>query len=361
MEGDLPQDLLSAPGLHVDAFLAQAAAGTPVVDVRAPCEFLAGHIPQALNIPLFDDVGRAEVGTLYKSRGRDDAVQRGLELVGPRLAALVSEGRAAAGAGRRLVVTCARGGMRSASFCWLMRMAGLDARPLVGGYKSYRHKVLHGLSADIRMVVIGGMTGSGKSETLRALAGRGVPVLDLEALAHHKGSAFGALGESPQPPNEQFENDLFQALSVFAPGATVLVEDESRSIGRISLPGEFFERLRSAPLILLDMPQKERCGRLIADYGAFPREALIASCQCLAKRLGGEKCRMACDAIMGGDLPGAVTLLLEYYDKAYARQIELRSGVRMISLAVCAQTPAATIEKIMEALAVLENSPRSQP
>ena len=338
-----------AKPLPIDDFLGEADTGVPIIDVRSPAEFAQGHIPTARNIPLFGDEERAEIGTLFKKAGRDKALFRGLEIVGPSLSRLVTAAMAEAGAARRLLVHCWRGGMRSSSFCWLMNLAGLDARTLEGGYKSFRRKVLAHFAVEMKILLIGGMTGSGKSEVLRALSARSLQVLDLETLARHKGSAFGALGEALQPSTEQFENELFHIINGFNLAQTILVEDEGRNIGRIILPAALFAQMERAPMILLDLAKEERIKRLISDYGGFDRDALAACCMRLEKRMGGEKCRKACDLLTSGDLAGATSLLLEYYDKAYARQIALKHPGLITPMAIDSPSSLACIDRIIAA------------
>ena len=187
-----------APCLHIDAFL---AAGGALLDVRTPAEFRQGHIPGAANLPLFSDAERAEVGTLYKQQGRQAAVLRGLALVGPRMEALAAElvtwSERSAGAPLRL--HCWRGGMRSGSVAWLAQQLELPVLLLEGGYKSYRRWVLELFERPWPLRLLGGRTGCGKTELLLALRERGAAVVDLEGLAHHRGSSFGGLGLPEQP------------------------------------------------------------------------------------------------------------------------------------------------------------------
>jgi len=193
--------------LSVDDFLKEAAH-LPVIDVRSPGEYDHAHIPHAINIPLFDNEERAKVGTRYKQVGKDSAVLLGLELVGPKLADFVKKARRLNLTGQEVLVHCWRGGMRSGSFAWLLNTAGIKARTLEGGYKAYRSQVLAAFAEPARMIY-GGKTGSGKTEILHELAKQGEQVIDLEALANHKGSSYGAIGQEPQPSSEQFENKLF--------------------------------------------------------------------------------------------------------------------------------------------------------
>ena len=185
-------------------------AGGPVLDVRAPAEFAQGHIPSAHNLPLFSDEQRAAVGTTYKQQGRQAAVQLGLDLVGPRLGRLgeqLQEMASQAG-GAPLRLHCWRGGMRSESLAWLSAQLGLKVVLLEGGYKAFRRWVLQQCEAPWPIHLLGGRTGTGKTDLLLALAQEDVAMLDLEGLAHHRGSSFGNLGLPPQPSSEHYENRI---------------------------------------------------------------------------------------------------------------------------------------------------------
>lgn len=313
------------------------ALDAPVVDVRSPGEFQRGHLPGARSLPLFSDEERATVGTLYKQTGRDEAVLEGLRIVGPKLAGLVEAAKAIAPAGR-IRVHCWRGGERSASVAWLLDKAGFaEVSTLRGGYKSFRNHVLGSFDAAMDLRVLGGYTGTGKTETLRILAGRGAQVIDLEALASHKGSAFGAIGEAQQPTTEHFENLLWNAARQLDPRQPIWVEDESMMIGRVKLPDPFFARLRSATLYFAEMPVEERAARLVADYGSYPKQELAEAVRRIEKRLGPQHCKSALEALRAGDLHTVARITLQYYDKAYARGAALRVPGRVVKLQASSQ------------------------
>ena len=235
----------------------------------------------------------------------------------------------------KVVVHCWRGGQRSASVAWLLDKAGLEVTRLEGGYKSAR-KFIRGFlgGSNHQFHVLSGPTGSGKTEVLQALAGAGEYTLDLERLANHKGSSFGSLGEQPQPTTEQFENDLFAALLTVPRGARVWLEDESRMIGHVYLPDEFYNRLIAAPVVELHQPRQLRIQRLVRQYGGFPIESLAPAFTRLRKKLGGQHLQEALAALQVGDLPGAAAIALVYYDKAYAHYKKRggRSDVRTLTM-----------------------------
>lgn len=295
-----------------------------LVDVRSPAEFTAGHIPRAVSIPLFTNEERADVGTIYKQVGRDQALQRGLEYVGPKLADFVTQAREAS-QGRPLLLYCWRGGMRSASMAWLFRTAGLDVATIAGGYKAYRKDVHGVLSAPWDLRVVAGYTGSGKTHYLHSLAEQGEQVLDIEGICRHKGSSYGALGEQPQPTTEHAMNLMADVLGGFDRTLPVWVEDESRKVGHVVLPDALFERMQRSTIVMLDVPLDIRISNLVQDYGAYARADLIEATERIRKRLGGEQCTAAVDAIRAGNLVRAVQIVLEYYDKAYGHYMAHRT------------------------------------
>lgn len=296
----------------------------PIIDVRSPGEFDRGHVPGAHNMPLFTDEERAVVGTLYKRTGRDAAVLEGLRIVGPRLASLVEQARALAPDGN-VRVHCWRGGERSGSVAWLLDRAGFtQVLTLQRGYKGFRNHVLASFSGPQRLLVLGGYTGSGKTVALHHLRALGEQTIDLEALAHHKGSAFGAIGEAPQPTTEQFENELWHALRTLDPTRPYWVEDESLMIGRVKLPDPFFARMRSSFLFFAEIPMEERADHLVRIYGAYPKEALAEAIVRIGKRLGPQHCKAALEALAMDDLHTVALIALRYYDKTYAKGASLR-------------------------------------
>lgn len=300
---------------HPIADFLNTAAG-PILDVRAPAEYAQGHIPGARSLPLFTDEERARIGTTYKQVNPDKAVLLGLDFFGPKLRAMVEEAKKLA-PGQEVRLHCWRGGMRSGAVLWLLELAGFHVNLLDKGYKDYRHWALAELARPHQLRVLGGYTGSGKTAVLHALAAQGEPVLDLEKLANHQGSSFGALGQPPQPTQEQFENDLAFALAKLPTDRPIWVEDESRTIGGLGIPTPFFAQLQAAPLLVLDVPRAARVQHLAADYGRHDAGALAAAVLRLRKRLGGLVTKEALGAIADGDMPRMVELVLAYYDKTY--------------------------------------------
>ncbi|MEB3331593.1 MAG: tRNA 2-selenouridine(34) synthase MnmH [Synechococcaceae cyanobacterium] len=302
--------------LAVAPFLERGGA---LLDVRSPAEFRQGHIPGARNLPLFDDTERAAIGTLYRQQGRQAAVLHGLTMVGPRLAELAEALLAAAAAcrGEPLRLHCWRGGMRSESVARLAASLALPVRLLEGGYKRYRRWVLERFEQPWPLRLLGGRTGCGKTELLLALGARGVAVVDLEGLASHRGSSFGALGLPPQPSSEQFENRLAAALSEASAAAEIWLEAESAQVGRCRIPGALWRQMKSAPALEVRRPLQQRLDQLMTTYGSQEREALAEATRRIARRLGPQRTALALEAIAAGDGPAACRQMLDYYDRCY--------------------------------------------
>ena len=301
-----------------------AALPYPILDVRAPAEFAQGHQPGAISLPLFSDEERAYIGTAYKRVSQEQAVHLGLKYFGPKMADMAKQAKKLA-PGREVRLHCWRGGMRSQAVQWLLELSGFTVHLLDGGYKAYRQAVLATLAQPRQWWVLGGPTGSGKTEVLHQLAAAGQPVLDLEGLACHKGSSFGGIGQPAAPTQEQFENNLAVALAQLPAHAPAWLEDESRQIGRLVLPGNLYDELRAAPCYVLNTPRAERITRLAAEYGPTQDPALLgAAIERLRKRLGGLATRDALAAVEAGNFELMVALVLDYYDKAYDYGMEQR-------------------------------------
>ncbi len=288
----------------------------PLIDVRSEGEFQTGHIPGAANIPLLTNEERAAVGTDYKNKGQTEAVKTGFRLVGPRLADMISEAERLAEE-KEIIVYCWRGGMRSDFFCRFVQMAGLKTRQLKGGYKTYRQLVQRSFQLPFQLMVIGGCTGSGKTEVLRALAAAGEQVIDLEQLAHHKGSVFGGLMMPPQPTTEQFENNLFEHIGTLDVTKRIWIEDESIAIGKIFLPLALWKKLCDSPLIEIQVDKENRINRLVNEYGKSDPAEFLQAMTGIIKKLGGQHYKSTKEKILEGNWHAAIDALLVYYDKAY--------------------------------------------
>ncbi|MEJ7643005.1 MAG: tRNA 2-selenouridine(34) synthase MnmH [Chryseolinea sp.] len=286
----------------------------PVVDVRSEGEYEHGHVPGARNIPILNNEERHQVGIDYKEKGQQEAIKTGFKMVGPRLSQIIEEAQPL---GTEFIVHCWRGGMRSANFCQFVQMANQKTHQVVGGYKAYRHIVLDSFEQPLNLTVLGGCTGSGKTDVLHALATKGEQIIDLESLAHHKGSVFGGLMMPPQPSTEQFQNDLFEALLKLDRSRRIWIEDESLRIGKICLPESFWRQMNKSPIIEIVVNKEERIKRLVREYGHTDSDAFLEAMTKITRKLGGQHFNTAKERMLQGDMASAIEILLGYYDKAY--------------------------------------------
>ena len=327
--------------LPIEAFLqlggllgaARAGANPPILDVRAPCEFAKGHIPGAINVPLFDDEERATVGTLYKRHGHDTAVKRGLQFVDRKGWEELLSNVPALCEGDDVLVYCFRGGMRSGGMAHLLSQAPLNVQLLDGGYKGFRQWAISQWESDRRLVVVGGPTGSGKTEVLETMRDDlSLQILDLEGDANHRGSIFGGLGRPTQPTNEMYENILALQWGRFAASEPVYIEDESHAVGRCGVPPGLWERMRddATPVLRLDVPRAARVEKLVSEYGVYPPGELADCVRGLVKRLGHDHVNQLCEYLE--ETPPRLAevaeyLLVNYYDDMYKFQATKRPFV----------------------------------
>ena len=267
------------------------------------------------------------MGTAYKQTGRQEAIKIGLEIVGPKLFSFVKQTEEIISKkhDKTILVHCWRGGMRSANFAWLLNLAGIKTFTLQHGYKAYRNFVLKSFERDATIIILGGETGSGKTEILKNIEESGEQIIDLENLANHKGSAFGSLGEKPQPTQEQFENDLSFHLNKIDLSKRLWLEDESRTIGTCQLPNPLWEKMKLAPIIRIKLSKEERIKRLMNDYGNFSKEQLANCILKIEKRLGPQNAKEALEELEKGNLDKVADITLSYYDKAYDYNHEKRN------------------------------------
>lgn len=320
-----------------------------VVDVRTPAEYLQGHIPGSHNLPLFSNGERAEVGTVYKHQGRLQAVQLGLALVGPKLSALASQlldlYQRQEGRDSPLAIHCWRGGMRSASVAWLAQTLGLSTQVLDGGYKSFRHWVLNQMEKPWPLILLGGRTGTGKTDVLKELALAGAAMLDLEDLAHHRGSSFGGLGQPPQPSNEHYENRIAMVLQRCQGKGSIWIEAESAQVGSCRIPAGLWRQMGQAPVVEIHRCLEERVQKLVADYGNLGQAPLRQATERIARRLGPQRTALALAAIDQQDWPGACRQMLDYYDRCYDHDLQRRpqQPLRRFDLTGFSQSEAAQL------------------
>lgn len=297
--------------------------GALLVDVRTPAEFAEATIPGAINVPIFSDAERVEIGTLYKQQGKQIARRRGVQLVAPKIPTLLEQVESAwrQGSGP-VIVFCWRGGMRSKAMTVFLQLAGFPARQLRGGYKRFR-----GLVRDFfqqgqwgRLLVLRGLTGVGKTRLLGRLAAEGYPVIDLEGLARHRGSAFGGLGLPAQPSQKSFEALLWDVLRKVPPGGYAVTEGESRHIGRLLLPSRVHAALQQETSLWIHASLDYRVQVILEDYPVLDElgEAFAPPLLSLKPRLGGEVVANMLALLEGRHWDVLVReLMIRYYDPLY--------------------------------------------
>jgi len=305
-----------------------------VLDVRSPGEYIHAHIPSAHSFPLFTDEERKIVGTTYKQQSREAAIKVGLDFFGPRMRKMVEEAEGIVESRKTVLVHCWRGGMRSAGVAWLLDLYGFKVFTLIGGYKFFRRWALNQFEFPWPMKILGGYTGSGKTELLKQLALAGEVVIDLEAIAKHKGSAFGNIGLPSQPSQEMFENLLAVELHSKRSGKaadngqlrSIWLEDESQRIGTVNIPQLIWLQMRKARVYFMDIPFAERLDHIAEEYGQLDREKMIAAIERIQKRLGGMEAKTSIELLMEGKIKDAFRILLKYYDKWYLKGLISRNN-----------------------------------
>ena len=318
-----------------------------MIDVRSPAEFEKGHIPGAINLPLFENEERAKVGILYKQSGKLNAILKGLDIVG-RKQTEIAKNAIKISKNNKLNIHCWRGGMRSESVAWLLSLIGLDCAVLEGGYRAYRRYIKNEFSKSWKFIIIGGMTGSGKTDLIENLAKKNKQVIDLERLANHKGSAFGGIGKGNQPGTEQFENNLYEEFLGFEINQEIWIEDESKSVGRVNIPDEIFLNMRKSPVVEIKMNKEWRIQRLVKEYAGLDAEHLTAAILRIQKRLGGLNTKTCLKAIEDGDFEKAIELVLMYYDKAYQKGLAFRETKSILPFKIANKNFEVNAELLLE-------------
>lgn len=319
-----------------------------IVDVRSEGEYERGHIPGAVNIPLFTNDERAIVGTIYKQIGKEKAVEKGLEIVGSKLVSFVQQAKLLAN-DKQILVHCWRGGMRSESFVWLLKTSGLQPQYLTRGYKAYRQYVQSSFATDFKIILLGGKTGSGKTRMLEQLKASGEQVIDMEGLCNHKGSSFGAIGQLDQPTTEQFENNLHHILKDLDVSKRIWIENESKNLGRIYIHDSFWNQMKLAPLLYLEVDKNLRINNLVKEYASFPKELLEQAILRIQKKIGGLNFKLAMQALEANDFETVTNLCLNYYDKTYLQGFESREKSKVQVIEAKNRTELELTEVLLEA------------
>lgn len=363
--------------IHIDRFL-ELAKTCLLIDVRSPSEYKHAHIPGAINLALFTDDERKTVGTCYKQQSRNSAIKVALNYFGPKMTNMVEEieelvanrsMHSLSGVtnqdSRIICIYCWRGGMRSSAVAWLMDLYGFKVYVLTGGYKNFRHFVLNTFKLPFSFNILGGYTGSGKTELLKTLKKSGASVIDLEEIACHKGSAFGNIGMPEQPGQEMFENllaeelqKLFDDSHVLSTGSatpnqqpptatSIWVEDESQRIGLVNLPNDLWNTMRRSPVFFINIHFEERLKHLVQEYGMLDQQKLIAAIGRIKERLGGLNTKNAIEFLIDGNVTESFRILLSYYDKHYLKALHNRKDVNsLLHLIDCDLVTTENVDKL---------------
>ena len=339
---------MASEKIHIEQFL-ELAKQYPVIDVRSPGEYDHAHIPGANSLPLFTDEERKIVGTTYKQQSREQAIKIGLDFFGPKMKSIVESSESLVGSqhpkdselttpdSRLVLVYCWRGGMRSAAIAWLLDLYGFKVYTLTGGYKKFRNHVLETFKLPYQLKIVGGYTGSGKTELLKSLQQKGEKIVDLEGIANHKGSAFGNIGMPQQPTQEMFENIVSCELRKYSEippsgggGAAIWLEDESQRIGLINIPNEFWKKMRNSPVYFLDIPFEERLKNITKEYGCLDKQQVIDAINRIKEKLGGLNAKASIQFFKEGNTEESFRILLKYYDKYYFKALHNREGLNSL-------------------------------
>lgn len=326
----------------------------PLVDVRTPAEFQQGRVPNAFNIPIFTNEERVEVGTTYKQVGREEAILLGFDLTGTKWSGFIKQALEIA-PDKRIAVHCWRGGMRSGAMAWALDLYGFEVFLIEGGYKNYRRWSAAQFEKPYQLLILGGMTGSGKTKILHHLELLKEQVIDLEDLAQHQGSSYGTMNKMVQPTQEQFENNLAFQLNQLQKDRQIWLEDESLTIGKRCIPTALWKQIRSSLLIHLNVKLEQRIQFLAREYGVLDKDFLIEGTERIRKRLGPEQTKHAIEAIQDHRMEDFIRLVLVYYDKTYKTGLAKRDLEQVIH--VEAESGDATVNalKILGSLHVVQN------
>jgi len=309
----------------------------PLIDVRSPGEYYKGHMPNSINIPLFDNDERSIIGTIYKKEGRKKAVIEGLKFFEKKMESFLDNFFTNIDSYKNkkelfIRIYCSRGGMRSQSISWLLEKYKLNPITLKGGYKIYRRWVLDSFSKKLNLVVIGGKTGTGKTRLLSVLEKYKYQTIDLEGFACHRGSTFGGLGMKEQPSNEQFENIIAEKLNSFKCSNNIFVEAESANIGKCKIPHEFFNQMKHSRRIEILRSESNRFDELIDTYSVFKKEELQESVLRIIKRLGPQRTKIALESINNEKWDLVCRSVLDYYDKCYDFEKIGKTNIKVLDL-----------------------------
>ena len=311
---------------------------SPIVDVRSPSEFCQGHWPGAINIPLFSDKERHIIGKSYKKESRLKAIFNGLTITLPKakklLETILQTAMKDEEGNKSLRIYCWRGGMRSNAFAWLARTIGIDTYLLKGGYKSYREWALNQFEHDLPIRLLGGKTGTRKTDLLNYINKEHIYVIDLEGIANHRGSSFGSLGMEKQPTTQQFENILAESLCKFheVNAIEIWLEAESSNLGKCRIPNSLYAKMKNAPVLEIIKTKNERVKNLVNLYSQNSQTDLKDAVNRISKRLGPQRTKEALTAIEKKEWSKACEAMLDYYDKCYEYELKKTKNINSINL-----------------------------
>lgn len=325
----------------------QQRENLPLIDVRTPLEFKKAHIPGAHNLPIFSNEERVHIGTTYKQVSREEAILLGFDYTGSKWRGFIEEALKIA-PDKKIAVHCWRGGMRSGAMAWCLSFYGFEVYVIDGGYKTFRNWVLQQFEKEYPLNVLGGMTGSHKTEILQEIQKIGAQMIDLEGLAQHQGSSFGSMNKMQQPSQEHFENELALQLYFSKPHQRIWVEDESKAIGKVMIPLKFWEQMQSGKVIELQLEFEERVAFLTEEYGTLEKEFLKDATLRIKKRLGYDQAEFALRAIDEGRMSDFIRIVLRYYDKAYYNCLQKRENGSVFSVQIPYKSAAEAAKKILE-------------
>ena len=324
---------------------------SPIIDVRSPIEFNQGHWPGAINIPLFSNKERELIGKSYKKEGQLKAIFNGLKVTVPNIQKLINLIIEITSqqdqSNKSLRIYCWRGGMRSKAVAWLARRNGIKTYLLKDGYKSYRKWVLSQFEADLPIRLLGGKTGTGKTEILKSMNSKAIFVIDLEGLANHRGSSFGSLGMEQQPTTQQFENIIAEQIDIYFKSSSleIWLEAESSYLGKCRIPNNLYKKMKNAPILEIIKTEKERIDNLVNVYSQNPKNELKDAVNRISKRLGPIRTKDALTAIDKSEWPKACKAMLDYYDRCY--DYELKKTTKLNSVNLSGLNLKLSLEKIL--------------